>query len=352
MSKIKNKVDLSNYQEILSVSFDNDNAHLAVCHKAQGHSANGWHKSLMMKSDEAPLSVELVKALEQVEVKISFEEFLRRFMGLYYDDAELLTALLGYTTEEENYRVESEWYNDQDIADYKSYLSNKVAKFNLLKASALEDVPKDHLLELIDLQKTFEKNVMQRGISFKDSDETTNEVSEVITKTKSEINKEVKVDIQELLKSAEAQAAIEALVIEKAKVEIEKAKAELETDLQAKEQELLKASEELAAYREEKAKRVKDGFTNLIKSFSFIAEEDQEAVVAEMIKAKDSGAIDVKLLVAQFEKAKAEIEKAKADFVSQEDGIDVAEEQIDTEIAKSNADVEALAEMYAGKQWL
>ncbi|HDH8532567.1 TPA: hypothetical protein PJM12_005353, partial [Escherichia coli] len=58
---------------------------IALCHKAQGYSANNRPVSLLMKSDLKPeqLTDDIVKALRQVTVELSFEEYLRRFFDMW-----------------------------------------------------------------------------------------------------------------------------------------------------------------------------------------------------------------------------------------------------------------------------
>lgn len=87
---------------------------IALCHEAQGFSANKRPISLLMKSDLEPeqLTADIVKALRQVTVDLSFEEYLMRFFGLWSYDAKKLAALLGFEIEEEAFAREhpdSEW---------------------------------------------------------------------------------------------------------------------------------------------------------------------------------------------------------------------------------------------------
>lgn len=87
---------------------------IALCHEAQGFSANKRPISLLMKSDLEPeqLTDDIVKALRQVTVDLSFEEYLMRFFGLWSWDAKKLAALLGFEIEEEAFAREhpdSEW---------------------------------------------------------------------------------------------------------------------------------------------------------------------------------------------------------------------------------------------------
>lgn len=152
---------------------------IALCHESQGFSANLRPVSLLMKSDLAPeqITKDVVKALRQVTVDMSFEEFLRRFFDMWASDAELLTKLLGFETELENAAAENpddEWlqrWND----DNQEWLSQKVESISIAKAArAGEELDLVKQYELIKLQQAFEKGVAQHGVTFdtKDTQET------------------------------------------------------------------------------------------------------------------------------------------------------------------------------------
>lgn len=152
---------------------------IALCHESQGFSANLRPVSLLMKSDLAPeqITKDVVKALRQVTVDMSFEEFLRRFFDMWSSDAELLTKLLGFETELENAAAENpddEWlqrWND----DNQEWLSEKMDSISIAKAAqAGEELDLVKQYELIKLQQMFEKGVAQHGVTFdtKDTQET------------------------------------------------------------------------------------------------------------------------------------------------------------------------------------
>lgn len=152
---------------------------IALCHESQGYSANLRPVSLLMKSDLAPeqITKDVVKALRQVTVDMSFEEFLRRFFDMWSSDAELLTKLLGFETELENKASENpddEWlqdYNDR----VQSHLEEKMEAIAIIKAAnSGEEMDLVKQYELIKLQQMFEKGVAEYGVTFdtKDTQET------------------------------------------------------------------------------------------------------------------------------------------------------------------------------------
>lgn len=322
----KNKdINLDDYQEIVSVTFDNDNPHLALTHKAQGYSANGWHHSLLTKSakDSVVINQDIIKAVTQVEVKLTFEAFLRKFMGLYSDDAELLTKILGFTTDYEEYCDKEgldvdEWYTQ--------YLDSKLENITLLKSNNPENLSPDQLLSVVRLQKSFEDGIEQFDITFEEDakqEAVETKTEPTVKHVTTENNTEVEVDIKEFMKSSEGQALLAQ--------ELRKAKEAMDAELEAKQVELVKATEELNTYREEKKTRIKESYTNLVKSLTFISEEDQENVITTLMKASTTKDLDVMMIISQLEKAQKELSKAKESFIKEEDGVEVVEEQIDIE---------------------
>lgn len=143
---------------------------IALTHKDQGYSANQRSVSLLMKA-EAPenLTVEIIKNLEQVQLKISMEEFLRRFYGLWYDDAELLTKLLGFETQCE-YNASQEDADDWQIEwnkQHQEYLDEKLSSITLIKrAKAGETLSLNDQFELIKTRKAFEDGCAEHKVEF------------------------------------------------------------------------------------------------------------------------------------------------------------------------------------------
>ena len=352
----KNKINLDDYEEIVSVTFDNDNPHLAITHKSQGFSANGWHTSLLTKSEDVVVTQEIIKALEQIEVKMSFEEFLRKFMNVYGSDAELLTQMLGMTTEYEDYLENSEWASDEDKAYHQEFLNTRLECFTLLKSSTLGDIPEDQLLSVVSLQKAFEAGVEQFGTTFdskvEDVVSTTPEaVTEEVIKSTEDITPSInpttdnnnpegnEVDIKELMKSAEGQEFLQS--------EIAKSQEKFTAELETVTAELNKAAVELAAFKEEKDTRVKSGYTNMVKSLTFVDEAISDQVIETLMKGREVEGFDLGLIITQLEKAQSELVKAKEDFVTAESGEEILEEQIDIQKSMHSTLDEQIAATYA-----
>ena len=134
---------------------------IALCHEAQGFSANKRPISLLMKSDLEPeqLTDDIVKALRQVTVDLSFEEYLMRFFGLWSWDAKKLAALLGFEIEEEAFAREhpdSEWAQ-ADAEMVREWLEEVNSTVTLHKAAQEgKDFTLIEQYELLKAQQKFE----------------------------------------------------------------------------------------------------------------------------------------------------------------------------------------------------
>lgn len=345
------EVDLSKHTEITDVSFDHENAHLAVVHESQGGAANGWHVALLTKAKEEDVSEEIIKALEQVTVKLSMEEFLRKFFDMWYDDAELLTKFLGFETEYEYYLKENETLIEE--FSYSDYLESRVEKFEIMK-SALDSKdysisPADSL-EILKTQMSFEKSLETAEEEILPVDSVSGGDNEELNKssdksTDNEIsNDEVNVDINEVLKSAEALE-----IIEKAKADaVAEAVAGKDAELEKAAEELTKATEELEVFKSERDAKRKEGIAEFVKSLTFVEEDSREAVGEVIFKSVAMEGMDV--IVSVLEKAQEEITSAKKEFVKSEEGYEVKDDEV--EIDKSVELADRLEAKYAGKDFL
>lgn len=132
---------------------------IALCHEAQGFSANKRPISLLMKSDLEPeqLTDDIVKALRQVTVDLSFEEYLMRFFGLWSYDAKKLAALLGFEIEEEAFAREhpdSEWAQ-ADAEMVREWLEEVNSTITLHKSA--QEGKELNLIEQYELLKAQQK---------------------------------------------------------------------------------------------------------------------------------------------------------------------------------------------------
>jgi len=149
---------------ITEFDFEKEGASVHLVSKKQGGAANGF-TTLIKKSkatEQLPdvEDVTIQKKLEQIKVTMSMEEFLRKFFNIYYDDAELLTAMLGFQTEYEAYMEteESEPYSHAD------YIASKLSGFEIMKSmheGQYEDASALDIVTILELQENLENKLKE-----------------------------------------------------------------------------------------------------------------------------------------------------------------------------------------------
>lgn len=305
---------------------------IALCHEAQGFSANKRPVSLLMKSDlkAEDLSEEVIKNLQQVTVTMSMEEFLSKFFGLWQTDAELLTKLLGFETELENKMSQGEMEDDpwekMWSEAHQDWLENEMQNFSILKAGVLgEDLSLSDKYQIILIQQTFEKAVKDNGIIIEiEESKTPAETNKSVEEVKPEpqvlkvepfvapeaVDKGSKAIVtQDTTKSQQENNVTDVVDVTKSAeyIDMQTKLAALEKAAQEKD-DLIKAAQ---AVIEEKEKQE---FLTKASSIAFVSEEDKPAVADILMKAKEVGSLDSIMMIVEKASAKiAELEKSVAD---------------------------------------
>lgn len=263
-------------RRLTDISFEHEGAHVALVGKHQGGPANGV-TTLITKATNT-IDKELIEKATTVTVEMQFPEFLRKFFGLYWDDAEVLSSVLGYGRTE---------YPD---LDEKDYIDKRVESINIMKAvyraenleKALADLTPEQTLALLKDQEMLEKAL---------------ESVPEQTKLKHE-----EIPMEQILKSAHLEALADAVAIEKAAgaaavAEVQKAldaQAEVLKAVQA-EVEAFKAAQATAKVEARKAaltsaKVSADKVEAVLKSLEVLSDEAFDAQV-ELLKSM-SAAVD------------------------------------------------------------
>lgn len=263
-------------RRLTDISFEHEGAHVALVGKHQGGPANGV-TTLITKATNA-IDKELIEKATTVTVEMQFPEFLRKFFGLYWEDAEVLSSVLGYGRTE---------YPD---LDEKDYIDKRVESINIMKAvyraesleKALADLTPEQTLALLKDQEMLEKAL---------------ESVPEQTKLKHE-----EIPMEQILKSAHLEALADAVAIEKAAgaaavAEVQKAldaQAEVLKAVQA-EVETFKAAQATAKVEARKAaltsaKVSADKVEAVLKSLEVLSDEAFDAQV-ELLKSM-SAAVD------------------------------------------------------------
>ena len=276
-------------RKLSEISFDHEGAHLALCSKSQG-AANNWNKALIMKGHN--FSPEFIQKMQQIQVTYELPDFLRKVMGMYYEDAELLARMMGYVEPEK----EEEDYDDW----YENYIEEKLQSFTIIKAlheaknlpDALSKLTEQDYLDVLQDQAMVEKALK------KELDKET-EVSKADTSAKNVEN--TKVEASASKKKKEKQMTQETEMVEKAALTaVEKAMQETQVELQ-------KAKELVKQYEDEKKEAIVKSKTDAVKAV--VKDEKQAAVVVKAALALEDQA-DFDALVEVFKSMNDLLEKS------------------------------------------
>ena len=145
-------------RKLTDINFENEGSHLALVHKDQGGAASGY-STLIMKATNK-YSPEFIQKATQVQVTLTFEEFLRKFFDMWYDEAEILATMLGME-------------DDDDENGYQDYVERQVASFQILKSAHESENKVDFLsklseqdyLSVLETQEKVEKALKQKEAS-------------------------------------------------------------------------------------------------------------------------------------------------------------------------------------------
>lgn len=301
---------------------------IALCHKLQGYGANNRPISLLMKSELSPdqLTEDVIKALRQVTLEISFEEYLRRFFDMWSCDAETLAFLLGFKTEWEEYLEQCE---PEQLDDYRKFMEERLSYIGLLKAAneGKTDFTLEEEYELIKAQQQFEKALKMQPEE-KDLDKAGNQPAAEPAAEPEKVPAEPATQSDPVDHDPEEQH--EAVDVTKSQeyIDLLKRYEEMEARV-AKADEIIKAAVEV------RRKEAED----LLKSFAFVNDEQVASLVDFVMDESNAAIVEVMKAANQMiEEAKAETVKAREEFGLQEEvGTDAAPEVND--LVKSAEDI-------------
>jgi hypothetical protein len=287
-------------------NFEKDNHCVSLVGADLGHAANGF-KTLVVKATNPEEMVEISKALEQVTLKLSMEEFLRKFFDMWSDDAEVLTKLLGFETEHEAYvKANKERKDSEDSYDWEAehtkWLESRLSQFTLMKSmndSSVKEIAKSSLNEVVALQQKLEPALIEHFTIKEKQMEELELAKSALTAKEAELSTQV-----ELTKSLEAKVIELEQALSVVKAAEEKAKfdefAEQLKGLVADEKfenvakamyEMHKVNAEVVEVQIEALKSAKqnaqvaaDGLTKE-QGHSEVQDADQAAKAAEIVKA-------------------------------------------------------------------
>lgn len=309
---------------------------IALCHKLQGYGANNRPVSLLMKSELSPdqLTKDVIKALRQVTLEISFEEYLRRFFDMWSCDAENLAFILGFKTEWEEYLEQCE---PEQVDNYREFMEERLSYITLLKAAneGKTDFTLEEEYELIKAQQQFEKALKMQPEE-KDLDKAANQPA---AEPAAEPEKVPAEPAQQDPVEPETEPAAEPQPDPVPEEPVDVTKSQEYIDLLKRYEEMearvAKADEIIKAAVEVRRKEAED----LLKSFAFINDEQVASLIDFAMDESNTAVIEVMKAANQMiAEAKAETVKAREEFGLQEEvGTDAAPEVND--LVKSAEDI-------------
>lgn len=255
-------------RRIKEYKFDKENHHVALVHSSQGGAANLYTEALVLKSTN-DITDEYLEKATMVKVTLPFDDFLEKFFGMWEENADMLTEILGFSDEEDMTAADRAGMSWEE---YKAYCEQEredfIASVEIMKSGKnVADLNAKDFLNVLLTQSRFE--------------EKQQEIEKAFTSVK-DASKEKKVETEiELQKAKDANAALQAEV-QKAKDDAAKAVAELE---------VMKAAQASAkeASRKEVVKSVvpEDKVEDTFKSLNVLDDSGFNAVI-EVLKAAAS----------------------------------------------------------------
>lgn len=196
---------------LFNFDFDSEGAHVALVSKKQGGPANGVPVLItkaLNNGIQPTDAIKVSKALEQVTVTLSMEAFLSKFFGLWSEDAEMLTKLLGFQTEYEAYKEKN---GDDEEWSHEKWMEEKLSKFTLMKSlhdNPNQTIPDEDFIEITKMQHSIEPLLLQQ----KEETNMVNSTTIVIEKSRfSELEtKEAELTVA-VQKAADLQSEVETL---------------------------------------------------------------------------------------------------------------------------------------------
>lgn len=276
-------------RKLTNINFESEGSAVALVAKDQGGAANGF-TTLIAKATNKISEQDIEKA-SMVTVTLPITEYLQKFFGLWWEDAEILARVFGYTTTEQDLQEEtdySSWYDD--------YINEKVEAVSIMKSLVIDkdevDIlkgiselsPQDYLT-ILKSQEVFEKNFDKVKTEVKKSS-----VKEGVTKAKAlttpsvENENKVKEDsMQEFISKSAMESALQEAIT--------KALAPVQADLEKANQTIAalesEKKESIASVRKSKIAEVEKDATDaeeLFKSLESVSDEAFEAVLKALSK--------------------------------------------------------------------
>jgi len=259
-------------RKLKNITFDSDNAHIALVSKDAGGPANGADYALVLKNLDAEKDKEFIEKVQAITVTMELPDFLRTFFHLWYDDASALAYMMGYVEPAENEVTESkeeidDWFKER----FSSYEIMKSLNDSDNVTAALSKLKPQDYLSLVQDQQVIEKAITELAKGSK---------PEVDTSTTVETKVEASASIKKKNKKETSMTQATVEMVEKS------ALVELEKSFDATRTELQKAQAQIKEFQEAAKAAVVKSKTEAIKAV--IKDEKQAEVITKAALALES----------------------------------------------------------------
>jgi glutamyl/glutaminyl-tRNA synthetase len=255
-------------RKLSDISFEKEGAHVALTAKSQGGPANNHDYALVLKANK--FSEEFVQKMQQIRVTMELPDFLRKFFGMYYEDSNILAAMLGYVEPAK-----------EDSGTYEDYIQSQLQAFEVLKsaneaeslASVLSELDETEYLAMLKDQELIEK-------AFKNL-ETANESAPTASAAGTDTSPACEVTKEEVSASVNKEELEKSKMDEDVKIEtVEKAQFELiQKALEEQKVELQKALDTIATFEAEKKEAINKAKTEKVKAI--VKDESKVEAIAK-----------------------------------------------------------------------
>lgn len=281
------------------ISFEGKDAHIALVSKEQGGPANGAAYKLVLKS--AKYTDEIVEKASKIRITMDIQDFLAKFYGIWYDDAEVLARALGFNTETDP--------SDSDNT-YEDWITSRVEAIEVIKSleqsedinKSLSELEPEDYLSLLKSQELLEK-------AFKQIDKNSKAPAKAVVKEEGEVTAVVEKTKEVATKNVKASPSDANTKTEKSKMTVKTTEQEvivemveksvftdIQKALEAQTEQLNKALETVKQFEIEKAAAIqksrKDALTVVVKEaekvealFKAFANVESEEVFQGAVKA-------------------------------------------------------------------
>jgi hypothetical protein len=228
-------------KKLSDITFEHDDAHIALVSKQQGGGAVGHNYAIVLKANK--FSPESIQKMQAVRVTLDLPTFLEKFFGVYGSNAEILARMMGWVKEEDDEQEdEYDWEKE-----HQAYIEEKLASFEIMKSlkngnqTILAELDEKQYLRLLRDQALVEKAFRKMDREAKKSETAAATAVEGATAA---TNKSVdKGEVEPPQKQEKNMEQVEELqkALDNQKVELEKALAQIAEFEKAKKEALVKA---------------------------------------------------------------------------------------------------------------